>query len=185
MQAQHGLLIFRLRRYRAHSGCCTAVQIARASAASVLFVCTKGRMNFAWRSTTSCPSALILRAHQCALPQASNATAARRSLRQESNQFVAAKPSIHDLARFNFDPKHLEHALRNIQSIRRSIHLGPSVPQVVSVETPLWHVDAVRSGGSLRPLALHPETRAVSIPSRSKADDGPRAAIGQLRTLAE
>jgi hypothetical protein len=39
-------------------------------------------------------------------------------------------------------------ALCNIQPVSRSIHLGPSVPQVVSVETQLWHVDAVRSGGS-------------------------------------
>lgn len=45
-----------------------------AMAASVLFVCTKGRMNFACNSTALWPSEPILRAHQCALPHASRAT---------------------------------------------------------------------------------------------------------------
>ena len=48
--------------------------MARASDASVLLVCTKGRTNFGCNKTTSWPSVLILRAHQCALPQASSAT---------------------------------------------------------------------------------------------------------------
>jgi len=98
----------------------------------------------------------------------------RLAVCQESNQLVAAKPSIHDLARLTFDPIHLEHALRNIQSIRRSIHLGPSVPQVVSVETPLWHVDAVRSGGSLRPWLVIPKGGRCPYHLHPKADLGRR-----------
>jgi hypothetical protein len=54
-------------------GCLTAVQIAFASAASVLLPCTKGRTNLAWISLTSFPNAISLRRHQCALPHASSA----------------------------------------------------------------------------------------------------------------
>src|SRR6266436_3678940 len=48
-----------------------------------------------------------------------------------TNQLIATKASIHNLGRLGVDPVHLEDGLCNIQSICRSIHFGPSVPQVV------------------------------------------------------
>jgi len=112
-------------------GCCTAVQIARASAASVLLVCTMGRRNDARNSTTSCPSALILRAQQCPLPHASNAT--RPAGRCARNPINSSRPksSIHDLTSLGVDPVHSGTLALQHQSICRSIHCGPSVPQVV------------------------------------------------------
>src|SRR5258705_2193547 len=56
---------------------------------------------------------------------------ARRPLCQKSNQFVTSKSPIHDLTGLRIDPVHLEHSLCNVQAVCRSIHFGPSVPQVV------------------------------------------------------
>ena len=60
-----------------------------------------------------------------------------RALRQELNQFSPAEASIHDLSGVGIDPVHLKYALCDIQTIRRTIHFGPSVPEVVDGDATL------------------------------------------------
>ncbi|SAL08012.1 hypothetical protein AWB81_08506 [Caballeronia arationis] len=47
------------------------------------------------------------------------------TLSQKRDQIVTAKPPIRNLAGLGVDPVQLEHPLCNIQSVCRSIHLGP------------------------------------------------------------
>src|ERR1019366_3738779 len=76
--------------------------------------------------------------------------------------------SIHDLTRLCVDPVHLEHSLCHIQSICRSIHFGPSLPQVVCRNSTLAHrCRSVLEGPLLYCLALHPRreggVHAISV----------------------
>src|SRR5438105_4772996 len=54
----------------------------------------------------------------------------RGSLSQKAYQLITRKPTIHDLTALHIDPVQLECTLCNVQAICRSIHFGPSVPQV-------------------------------------------------------
>ena len=69
-------------------GCCTAVQIARASCASFLLPPTKGRTIFAGSSRTSWPSSRSRRPQCCEPPHASSATRHGARLAKCSRNFV-------------------------------------------------------------------------------------------------
>ena len=57
--------------------------------------------------------------------------------------------SCHNLTGLWVNPVQPKNTFCHIQSVCRNLHFGFAVPQVVGIETPLWHINAVRSWSAL------------------------------------
>ena len=127
MQAQHGLLLLRLRRHRPHSrllhGRPDGARIRRIGLVGLHEGANELRMQqndiVAQRLDLACPpvraTAGLQRNSRWGLPA------------EVLDQIVTPESTIDDLSRLVVDPVHLEHALCDIQTVRRGMHLRTSV----------------------------------------------------------
>jgi hypothetical protein len=128
-------------------GRATASQIASASAASCLFVCTYGLTNCGAISFTVCPSACSFLAQYWALAHASHPNQTRGEAGDERQCLLALeRPPKPNIALF-VDTLCLHDVFCQVNPNPHKLHIGRSFQWVGYIAFPLWHCGAISERG--------------------------------------
>lgn len=164
MQAQHRLLVFALCGDRAHVGLLNC-RPDRSRVRGVGLVGLHERADeLGMQQDRFMAQRTDLASPPVRTPARLQRHTARPAFGQKVDQFRPAETPVNDLPSLSIDPVHLEHPLCNVQSIRRSIHFGPSVPQVAASKLHFGTSMPFGSGGP-QFLTRQPRRAGVSIPS--------------------